>query len=324
MEKMLLAGLISLGISAAIAPSFFAQDKAESQPNRVTPQLANPSEIIKLTQANKFDEAEKKIDELPPDAQSIKLIMRSMLASALSRAGRNERANAQEEKLILEWKGIFREGKATGEVFAMPLRNLLRARSSKSSPDETANWGREQITELLSLLPKNDEHSSLPAEGALESILAEYRANNNLPEDTEKMDNLIARFREAIRDGMPEERRRYLPTWVNLRMKRIYRKLETSSKEADTDTNILFTEVAKLVDPKEDQGIVPILVDIRTSVARRAMRIDPKVAKSQLDSLADFLDNCLLECDNRHLYLFLENAVNYSERMMQAVEMEIE
>jgi len=321
MRKIFLTGLILLGATTVPNSSVTAQEKVDIPPARVASQLANSNEILKLIQTNKFDEAEKKIDELPPNAFTVKLSMRSMLASALTRAGNNEKADAQEEKLMVEWKEVFQEGKLPGEILAMPLRSLLQARSGKNAPGETAKWGREQITELLSLLPKKEDGSSLLAEGALESILAEYRANFNLPEEKETVDGLIAKLQEAIKNGMPEERSKYLNTWINLRMPQIFRKMDNSIDEADAEANALLNEVATLGEPTKEPAIFNLVTRIRTSVAQRAMRIDPKVAKAQLDSLQEFLGKASAE--GSPVSQLADNAKRNADRMLQSLEMEL-
>jgi thiol-disulfide isomerase/thioredoxin len=321
MRKTILTGLLLLGAFAVPTSFVAAQEKADTPPARAASQIANSNEILKLIQTNKFDDAEKKIDELPSAAFTIKLSMRSMLASALSRAGNNEKAESQEEKLIAEWKEVFQEGKFAGEMLAMPLRNLLQARTGKSPPGDTAKWGREKITELLSLLPQKDDRSALLTEGALESILAEYRANFNLPEEKEKVDGLIAKFQEVIQNGKPEERSKYLSTWINLRMPQIFRKMDTSTEEADAEANVLLGEVATLGEPTTDPAIFNLVTRIRTSVAQRAMRIDPKIAKAQLDSLQEFLEKASAE--GSPVAQFAENAKRSTDRMLQSLEMEL-
>ena len=321
MRKIILTGLILLGAVALIVSPVAAQEKTDTPPARAASQLANSSEILKLIQTKKFDEAEKKIDELPQNASTLKLSMRSMLAAALSRAGDNEKANSQEEKLMLEWKELFQEEKLPAEMLATPLRNLLQARSGKTAPNETAMWGREIITELLSLLPQKDERTSLLAEGALESILAEYRANFNLPEEKEIVDGLIAKFQEAIKNGMPEERSKYLNTWINLRMPQIFRKMDSFIDEADAEANALLNEVATLGEPTKEPAIFNQVTRIRTSVAQRAMRIDPKVAKAQLDSLLEFLEKAGAE--GSPVAKLAENAKRSTARMLQSLEMEL-
>jgi thiol-disulfide isomerase/thioredoxin len=321
MRKRFFAALLSFLATALPSTYVSAQEKAAAPPTRALPQLGNTREIMELIQNGKLDEAEQKIEELPDTAGLMKINSRSMLATAFQRAGNAEKATAQQEKMLTEWKESVKEGKMTGEVLAMPLRALLQSRSANGGPEQAAKWAREQISELVALIPNKEDKSALMTEGALEALLADYRASMGLAEETEKVEEQLNKYSTALKDSTPEDRNRLLASWVNLRMSRINRKFENAADEANAEAETLLNDLSGYGEPTKDQTLLSQFIRIRTTLVQRAMRVNPQLAKTQLDKLKEMLDGVTAE--EGPLKLFVENAKRSTDMLARSLESEL-
>ena len=245
MRKRFFSALVTLLLGVAPTSVVWAQDAPESKPAQEAAPPVNPSrEIMSLIQTNKLEEAETKIDELPANSGMLKFSMRQMLASALARAGKGDQATAQNDKVLSELKEAIKEGNIFGEAAAMPLRALIQSKMASAKPEGAATWAREQINELVSMLPKKDDNSAVASEAAMEGILADFRASFDLPEETEKVEEQISKLGEAVKsESVAIRRNMLLTTWINLRMSRINRKLESAADEASAETTALLNDV---------------------------------------------------------------------------------
>lgn len=321
MRKRFYAVLLSGLLTAAPTLDLSAQENTNPPATRALPQIGNTREIVELIQSGKLDEAEKKIDELPNTAGIIKINSRSMLASAYQRGGNADKAAAQQEKLLTEWKESAKEGRMSGETLALPLRMLLQSRAATGGPEEAAKWAREQISELVASIPKKEDRSALMTEGALEALLADYRASLGLPEETEKVDEQLNNYAAALKDSTSQERSPLLGSWVNLRMTRIYRKFEKTSEEATAEAEGLLNELNGYGDPNSDPSLLSQFIRIRTSLAQRAMRVKPQVAQEQLAKLKEML--AAVSAEEGPLKQLVENAKRSADSMARSLESEL-
>jgi hypothetical protein len=270
--SLLLLSLLATTMPTSLA---FAQDTAAPAVPRVSPQVGNAREIMTLIQAGKLDEAEKKIDETTDAPAISKISNRSMLLSAYARAGKVEKAKEQEGKLLTELKDVIKEGTITGEMAVMPLRTLMQARSADGGPEAAAKWGREQISEILEIIPNKGDLSATVTEGALEALVADYRSNFGLSEETEKVDEMLTKYSAALKDTDEISRGKLLTSWVNLRLSRINRKAEKAPEEYTNEAEALVTDLGNYGNPAADQSLLGQVVRIRIALAQRTMRVDP-------------------------------------------------
>lgn len=316
--SLLLLSLLATTMPTSLAS---AQDTATPAVPRVSPQVGNAREIMTLIQTGKLDEAEKKIDETTDAPGISKISNRVMLVSAYARAGNTEKAKEQQDKLLAEWKELAKEGKIPAELVAMPLRNLLQTSSANGGPEGAAKWGREQVAELIAVIPNKDDVSALITEGALESVLADYRSNFNLPEESEKVDNLLGRVSAALKDADPAVRARLLTPWVSLRMSRINRNAEKNLEESVTEADALVTDLGNYGDPTADQTLLGQIVRIRTALTQRAMRVNPQLAMAQVEKLKVLLDSVSEE--NEAVKKFAESSKRTVDSLARSLEMEL-
>jgi thiol-disulfide isomerase/thioredoxin len=323
MRKRFFSALVTLLLGVAPTSVVWAQDAPEAKPAQEATPPANPSrEIMSLIQTNKLEEAETKIDELPANSGMLKFSMRQMLASALARAGKGDRATAQNDKVLSELKEAIKEGNVFGEAAAMPLRALIQSKMASAKPEGAATWAREQINELVSMLPKKDDNSAVASEAAMEGILADFRASFDLPEETEKVEEQIGKLGDAVKsETVPLRRNMLLTTWINLRMSRINRKLESAADEASAETTALLNDVDSFGDVAQDEALFSQATRIRTGIAQRAMRVNPKFAKEQLEALNELLAKTT--SDDSPVKRLADNTKRNVDRMLQSLEMEL-
>lgn len=298
-----------------------AQDTAAPAVPRVSPQVGNVREIMTLIQTGKLDEAEKKIDETTDAPALSKISNRSMLLMAYSRAGKVEKVKEQEGKLLTELKDVIKEGTITGEMAVMPLRTLIQARSADGGPEAAAKWGREQISEILTLIPNKGDLSATVTEGALEALVADFRSNFGLAEETEKVDEMLTKYSVALKDTDEINRGKLLTSWVNLRLSRINRKAENAPEEYTNEAEALVTDLGNYGNPAADQSLLGQVVRIRTALAQRAMRSNPQMAKTQLDKLTALLDS--VSSDNEILKRFVDSSKRNVDSLSRSLESEL-
>lgn len=316
MRKRFLLTLLALSLSAITCETTFAQDNATTPPA-----ARSQTNIFQLIQSNKLDEAEKEIDDLPAESGIMKFSMRNMLASALARAGKGDKAAEQQEKLLTEWKEAIQAGKMPAEALSFPFRSLIQARTAKAKPNEVAAWARETIKEAIGLLPNKEDSSAIATEGALEAILADYRSSFGLPEETEKLEEQINKLGEAVKAAPAEKQTSLLSAWIDLRLNRIYGKLANGGEEATAEADALMSDVSSFGNPLENQLLFNQATRIRTTLAQRAMRTNPKIAKAQLDSLSELLEKGMAE--DSPVQKIAENVKRNVDRMAQSLEMEL-
>lgn len=321
MRKRFFAALLSIVATSLTATHSFAQETTAAPPTRAIPQLGNTREVMELVQAGKLDEAETKVEELPNTSALVKINSRSMLASAFQRAGNAEKAKAQREKLLTEWKEAIREGNIAGEAAAVPLRILLQSQVANGGPEAAAKWGRETISELIPLIPNKDGSPSILAEGALEAMLADFRASSGLSEESEKVEEQLGKYANAIKDSSPEQRGRFLGTWVNLRMSRINRKFETAADEANAEAEVLLNDLGNYGETTKEPLLLSQVIRIRLSLIQRAMRVNPQLAKAQLDKFKELLDSASSE--EGPIKSLVDSAKRSADGMARSLESEL-
>lgn len=321
MRKRFFAALLSIAATSFVAPSVSAQENTTVPPARAIPQLGNAREIMQLIQGGKFEEAEAKIDELPSASILLKINNRIMLAQAYQKAGNGDKAKAQQEILLTEWKEAVKEGKLTPEIVVMPLRALIQSKVADGGPEAAAKWGRETVNELLPLIPEKDGEPKFWTEGAFEALLAEYRASANLPEETDKVEEQLNKYSTALKEAAPELRAKLVSTWVNLRLSRINRKMETSNDEAIAESDALLNDLSVYGDPKKEPNFLTQVIRIRSALIQRSMRSNPKLAKVQIDQFKEFLGG--IAAEEGVLKMLVENAKRTTDMLDRSLENEL-
>lgn len=321
MRKRFLLALLAL--TSGSLPTFSVSAQEAAPAPKAAQEAADPGrEIMQLIQQNKLEDATSKLDSWETDNIAMKLNLRQMLAGNLARQRQTDKAKVQYEALLTEFKAALESGKLSPEQLSMPMQALISNRMQQDNPEAAATWAREQVAEMSTIFAKLEGSAGVAAEGAIEALVADFRAAFNLSEESDKVEEQLKRLRHAL-DNEKEERLRnsLLMSWVNMRMSRINRLINEDATKAVADADSVLNELGGSGDPTKDPQLFSQLLRIRTNLAQRLMRANPKVAKEQLDSLKAMLDG-LAEADER-VKALAENAKRNLDRMAQSLEMEL-
>ncbi|MEY4568359.1 MAG: Thiol-disulfide oxidoreductase ResA [Planctomycetota bacterium] len=299
------------------------QEAAGKEEPKQEEKKVDPSrEIMELIQGNKLDEAAEKLEAWKADSIAAKIQLRQLLAGMLNRGRQTEKAQAQYDALFSEMKEGVKSGKLPGDQVAMPMQIMINNKMREGNIEAAAEWARNEINSIVESLDKSGSNAVVSAEGGLESVIADFRSAFNLSEETEKLDEQLKRLRHAWENEKDQGLRNALVTsWVGIGLSRINRKMNADTEAAVADVDAMVKDLSALGDPEKEPALFNQVLRARTGTISRLVRVNPKLAKTQMDSLKEMLDRC---AEGEGVIKSLaSNASRNLDRMAQSLEMEL-